>query len=404
MLDQARVSGGMKRMAMISGFIPEKKEAQFRRLFARWMTYAESVVHEEEQKVPALLENTRGVRMFQLITAQQGIPGREEVDPTPLLSFVFPVFFGLMFGDFGHGLVFTLFVLFVRQRTAGSMKEWANIFLVTGVSSMVFGAVFGEFFGFSLYSFVPIPPVIEIVQRPLNGNPTPDIGNIEVVMVISILIGIAHLTTGLALDIYEGVKAGERLELLTEKVPALTMYVSGVGYGISFIGAGFNFNVLTSSAPAPLLGIPDNVLGGVSMAVLLPSMFVIIGGKAVAVMFGKIRDLSFAAALSNGGLEVFERILQFLSNTISYVRLAVMLLVHAVLLMVVNLLSPVTNPVFIPTWVIFNLLVLALEGLIVYVQDLRLHVYEFFTKFYVGTGTPFRKILPDRARVSIKWL
>jgi V/A-type H+-transporting ATPase subunit I len=223
-------------------------------------------------------------------------------------------------------------------------------------------------------------------------------------MVVSILIGIAHLTTGLVLDIYEGFMAREGLELVTEKVPALGMYVSGIGYGIAFIGAGFKFNVLASSVPAPLLGVPDNLLGGVSLAVLLPCMFVILGGRALAVKLGKLQGISFAGALSNGGLEVFEKILQFLSNTISYVRLAVMLLVHAVLLMAVNLMSPVTDPVFIPTWIVFNLLVLALEGLIVYVQDLRLHVYEFFTKFYLGTGRPFRKILPDRPRFSIKWL
>jgi V/A-type H+-transporting ATPase subunit I len=269
---------------------------------------------------------------------------------------------------------------------------------------MFFGAVFGEFFGLSLYKFLPIPSVIEIIQRPLNGNPTPNIGNIEIVMVASVLIGMAHLTTGLALNIYEGWKAGETLELLTEKLPALSMYLSGVGYGIAFVGAGFKFDVLASSSPAPLLGVPSNELGAVSLAVLLPSMFVLLAGKAVAVKLGKIQHISIGSALANGGLEVFEKILQFLSNTISYVRLAVMLLVHAVLLMIVNLMFPLSNPILIPAWIIFNLLVLALEGLIVYVQDLRLHVYEFFTKFYKGTGTPFRSILPARARVNIKWL
>jgi V/A-type H+-transporting ATPase subunit I len=406
MLDEARASGEMKRFATISGYIPAKKEERFRELFGRWMTFAEPAgTAEDDERLPVLFENKQGVHPWQLVTAEQGIPGEHEVDPTPLIAFVFPIFFGLMFGDFGHGLLFTLFVLFVRQRTTGNKRQWANIFLVTGVSSIIFGAVFGEFFGLSLYKFVPIPPVIEIIQRPLSGNPTPNIGNIEIVMVVAVLIGIAHITTGLGLNIYEGWKAGENLELVTEKLPALSMYLSGVGYGIAFIGAGFNFDVLvTPTHPAPLLGIPSNELGAVSLAVLLPSMFILLGGKAVAAKLGKVQGVSIGAALSNGGLEVFEKILQFLSNTISYVRLAVMLLVHAVLLMIVNQMFPLTNPVFIPAWIVFNLLVLAMEGLIVYVQDLRLHVYEFFTKFYSGTGTPFRKILPARARVSIKWL
>jgi V/A-type H+-transporting ATPase subunit I len=65
--------------------------------------------------------------------------------------------------------------------------------------------------------------------------------------------------------------------------------------------------------------------------------------------------------------------------------------------------GPWLNPVYVVPWVILNLLIVAFEAFIVYVQDLRLHLYEFFTKFFLGTGTPFRKILPDRARIKISW-
>ena len=406
LLDDVRVSGEMKRLATISGYIPAKQEVQFRNQFRKWMVNLEPVAHESE--TPVLFENRRGIGLWQLVTAEQGIPGKEEVDPTPLISFVFPIFFGLMFGDFGHGLIFTLFVLFVRQRTSGTKRQWANIFLLVGMSSMIFGAIFGEFFGFSLYASLPIPPIaqylnLDIINR-TSSPPIPDIANFEKLMVISMVIGIFHLVTGLALDVYEGLRAGEKLEVLVEKVPALTMYVSGVGYGIAFIVAGFKFNVLASTVPVPLFGVPNNLLGGVSMIVLIPSMFILFLGKAVLVKLGKMEGTSMSTALSNGGLEVFEKILQFLSNTISYVRLAVMLLVHAVLLLIVNGFFPLSNPALIPAWVIFNLMVLALEALIVYVQDLRLHVYEFFTKFYAGTGRPFRKILPERARITINWV
>lgn len=403
LLDEARISGNMKRLATISGYIPSKKEAQFRNMFGRWLVYSEQMAREKEVEVPVLFENKKGIRLWQLVTAEQGIPGNEEVDPTPLVSFVFPIFFGLMFGDFGHGLVFTLFVLFVRQRVTGVKKQWANIFLVTGVSSIVFGVVFGEFFGFSLYNVIPVPSVVEIIDR-TGPQPTPNIANIESVMIVSIMIGIAHLVTGLGLDIYEGAKAGKRIELVVEKIPSLIMYVSGLGYGIAFIGAGFKFDVLSTSVVAPLVNIPVNVLGAVSLAVLVPTMLVLFLGRAVAVKMGKLHGETFAGALSNGGLEVFEKILQFLSNTISYIRLAVMLLVHAVLLVIVGPALTYMFPYFVPLWVVFNLLILALEGLIVYVQDLRLHVYEFFTKFYAGDGKPFRNILPERPRIRINWL
>ena len=409
-LDEARVSGGMHRLAMISGYIPAKKEQQFNQEFGRWIIRSEKLDPEKvEGPVPTLMENGKVVGLYQPVTLEQGIPAKHEVDPTPLVSFVFPIFFGMMFGDVGHGLILTAFMLLVRQRSTGSMRQWANMFIVAGVSAIIFGIIFGEFFELSFSSFIPIPAAIEIIHRAagsvdtFNFLPTPFAG-VNLVLIISFLIGIAHLTTALGLDVYQAAKEHNPAELWLEKIPVFTMYVSGVGYGLAFVGVGFSFNVLASSHPNPLLGIPNNVLGAISLAVLVPSMIVLLAGKSVAVAAGRLKEGSVLGSLSNGGLEVFERISQFMSNTISYVRLAVMLLVHAALLLIINLMQPWANPIYIAPWIILNLLILSFEAFIVYVQDLRLHLYEFFTKFYSGTGKPFRKILPDRARVSIRWL
>jgi len=403
-LDQARVSGGMQRMAMISGYIPSKKEAEMKERFGRWIVHTEDVGPESaDGLVPTLMENREGPLLFQPVTLEQGIPGKHEVDPTPIVSLVFPIFFGMMFGDFGHGLILTLFMLFVRHRSTGNMRKWANIFLVAGISAMVFGVLFGEFFEFSFARFVPIPPVIEIIHRVAGAQDTFQAASVYLVMEVAILIGVAHLVTALSLDVYQAAKEHNRVELWLEKVPVLTMYLSGVLYGLAFVGVGFSFNVLSSPAPAPLIGIPNNVLGAISLVVLVPSMLVLLAGKAVAVKLGRLKEGSVLGALSNGGLEVFERITQFMSNTISYVRLAVMLLVHAALLLIINLMQPWGNPLLIAPWVVFNLLILLFEAFIVYVQDLRLHLYEFFTKFYRGTGKPFTKIFPDKPRVSIEW-
>ena len=408
LLDEARVSGEMKRMAMISGYIPAKRDGEMRESFGRWIVHTEDLDGESEGPAPTLMENNRWADIFKLITLEQGTPGGVEVDPTPIVSFVFPAFFGLMFGDAGHGLLLTLFMLFVRHRSTGSTRRWANMFLVTGISAIIFGVLFGEFFELSLYSFVPIPAAVEIIHR-AAGSPDTFMfsgtwSGVDLILIVSVLVGVGHLTTALALDVYESVKEHNRAELFLERVPALTMYLSGVGYALSFIGSGYTFNVLTSSAPNPLLGIPNDVLGGISLAILLPSMIVLFAGKGVAIAAGKLKEGSVVGALANGGLELFERISQFLSNTISYIRLGVMLLVHAALLLVVNMEMPLSNPINIVPWVIFNLLILTFEALIVYIQDLRLHIYEFFTKFYPGSGVPFRKIFPDRARIRIDWL
>jgi len=410
-LDEARVSGGMHRMAMISGYIPAKEEARMKERFGRWIVQTEEVHPESaEGHVPVLMQNSQAPGLYQPITLEQGTPGEHEVDPTPLVSFVFPVFFGMMFADVGHGLILSLFMLLVRQRSTGNMRKWANMFLVAGISATIFGVVFGEFFELSFANIVPIPAAVEIIHRAagaadtFNFLPSPFEG-VNLVLIVSLLIGVAHLTTALALDVYQGVKAHNRIELWLERVPVFTMYVSGVGYGLAFIGVGYSFNVLASSAPNPLMGVPNNLLGAVSLVVLVPSMLVLLAGKSLAVATGRLKEGSALGALSNGGLEVFERISQFMSNTISYIRLAVMLLVHAGLLLITNeYFAPWNNIAYAPIWVILNLLIVGFEAMIVYIQDLRLHLYEFFTKFYGGTGRPFTKIFPDKPRIRIDWL
>jgi len=290
MLDEARVSGSMVRFATISGYVALRDEGRWKQLFGRWVVHSEPAGHEEASQLPTLMNNSKAAGVFEPITKEQGIPGHGEVDPTPLVSFVFPIFFGMMFADVGHGILLTLFMLLVRRRGIGNMKRWANIFIVAGVSSIVFGAVFGEFFELSLYRFVPIPPVVEVINRVAGSPDTFNIAGVYLVMEVAILIGVAHLVTGLGLDIYQGIREHEGVELALEKVPALTMYLSGVGYGLAFIGVGFSFNVLKSSAPAPLLGIPNNVVGEISLAVLLPSMLWLLAGRTIFIALGKVKD------------------------------------------------------------------------------------------------------------------
>jgi len=405
MLDDVRMAGGMKRFAIISGYVPTRREKEFKDRFAQWMVHGEPVGPEEtDPSVPTLMENASFMAPFQLITEAQGTPGGHEVDPTPLVSFVFPIFFGMMFGDLGHGVVLTLFALLIRQGSTGNLRKWGNIFLAAGISASVFGVLFGEVFGFPLHSYVPIPPLIEIVQRPLGANPTLDPGGVDAVLVISILIGIAHMTTALGLDAYQSIKGRETVELVTEKLPTLAMYISGIGFGLAFVGAGYSFNVLKTSSPAPLVGLPNDILGGASLAVVFGSMIILLAGKGIAIMGGKLQGQSAGSAFANGGIDVFEKISKFLANTISYVRLAIMLLVHASLLLVTNMLLAYPPYISAVPIVIFNILIIVFEVLIVYIQDLRLHIYEFFSKFYQGTGTPFRKIFPDRVRVRVNWL
>ncbi len=406
MLDEVRESGGLGRIATISGYIPARRESEFAGQFDRWITFHEPVSRLDHHgpKVPTLFVNAGPLKVFELITREQGIPGGPEVDPTPIVTLVFPIFFGMMFGDLGHGLVFTLFSLLIRQRGIGNLRQWGNLFLAAGISSCIFGILFGEFFGFSLYELVRIPAALEFVVRPpIVEQATLDPAGTTTLLVIAIFIGIAHLLTGMSLDAIQAIRGHETVELLTHKVPLLIMYIAGIGFGFSFIGAGYSFNVLSTSRPVPLLGVPTSTLGAISLGVVFAAMFALGAGRGIAIMAGKVTGETAGSAFANGGMEVFEAISRFLANTISYVRLAILLFVHAALLLAINRLLVFPIYIAIGPLVIFNILILVFEVLIVYIQDLRLHIYEFFTKFFEGRGESFQRLFPDRIRFRINW-
>jgi V/A-type H+-transporting ATPase subunit I len=397
MLDEVRNSGKLERMAILSGYIPASREGEFLEMFARWIVYVDHDGHQDhsEPERPTLLVHSRPTRAFAKVTESQGLPGRHEVDPTPIISLFFPVFFGMMFGDLGHGLIVTAFGLLLRSRSDRNLRQWGTIFTAAGISASVFGTLFGEIFGFSIGQLVPIPPLLEIVTHTSSGASLNQAG-ITTILTIALLIGLVHISLGLSLSVYEAAKAHERMELILDKIPALVMYISGIGFGLAFIQAGYSFK-----------GVVSSPLGVISIIVITPALLVTAFGRGVATITGKLHEDSVAMAFMQGLIELLIRIAEFVANTISYARLAILLLVHAALLLTVNMLyysySSYAYIIVFPL-AIFNLMIILLEGLIVYIQDMRLHLYEWFTKFYSGDGVPFRRILPERERIRIKWL
>jgi V/A-type H+-transporting ATPase subunit I len=141
----------------------------------------------------------------------------------------------------------------------------------------------------------------------------------------------------------------------------------------------------------------------VTMPILLGSILVIIAGKPIAIVLGRYHEESFGMAVIMGIIEFLLRAIEGLANTISYARLAILLIVHVALMFAVNLAWSL-GPAGLPMIIIGNIGVMLLEGMIVFIQDLRLHLYEWFTKFYEGTGVPFRRLILGSNRVKIRWV
>ncbi len=408
-LNQVRKTGDFKWFAVIQGFIPAASVSEFEKRNEDSLCLIEEV-HPSGHGGPVApsITSNRGYRKaFEKITFTQGPPAGGEIDPTSMISFFFPFFYGFMFADLGQGLVLFLLGLILRIRGTPSLKHWGTIIAAAGITGAVMGVLVGEFFGVEISH---IPGLADVFERFLILHVSEMSEEVVVKLLItSILIGVFHQTLGFTLDVVKGFKLKENLELISAKIPTLAMYLAGFFFALSFIGSGYSFNrVLTSSNPTPLfseaLGVylPSGAVASFSIPIILVSLLFLVFGKAVARVMGKYHEETLVMSIILGVVEFILRVVEFLANSVSYARLGILMLVHTALLLLVKL-SLEQGIIGLPIAIMWNISVMLIEGLIVYIQDVRLHVYEWFTKFYQGTGRLFEKLMPQTLYVDIKW-
>ena len=404
-LDKLSRVGQFKRFAIVKGYIVSDFLTQFKDKFGNYIVLIDPANHHKHDNIPTLLKNKGISKAFNNITLNQGPPKYGEVDPTPITSFIFPIFFGIMFADLGHGLVLFGFSAFLYKRGNDSLKQWATIFMLTGISASIAGIMIGEVFGFSTKALLPFLGQFEFLHVVNHTTHQLNLDAIMTLLKISWLIGIFHIGIGLFLGVLNGIKENEFVEVIVEKIPTFLLYFFGVIFGLAFIGAGLNFgNMLTDTQPLPLLPFINNTQATLlSLSIILPVLFILMFGKSVAIKMGKVPGEDFGESLMVNPIEtLFEKLPGFLSNTISYGRLGVLLVVHAALMIATNAALNLGVAGLVLA-IICNILIILMEGLIVYIQTIRLHLYEWFTKFYDGSGTLFRKINPETKRIKINW-
>lgn len=334
-----------------------------------------------------LLSNPRYVRDFEPITDSQGRPGLHEVDPTPIISAVFPVFFGIMFPDLGQGLVLLLFGYFIYLKGRGGKRKWGTMLMSFGAASSVVGLIIGEVFGFSTYQVPVLGPLFRTVD--LFNITSLSYASIDLLLTVTIFIGIFHMMLAWGLDVYQMVRMGRMKEAMTQRLPVLTLYAAAIMIGLSIVGGGYSFNIL-SSAHAAVIGVPNYELSLVSIPLAIISLAVL----NISQLLSRLRKVSDII------LDEVILIIEFMANTISYTRLGVLMMVHIILMSILDS-TAALGLISVPILVFGNIGIMLLEGLIVYIQSLRLHVYEWFTKFYKGDGTGFKPFVPQTLRASI---
>src|ERR687898_140624 len=422
-LETTRKPGGTRNFALIQGYIPNQMEKKFRSMTKDYVSVIEDVhAHadkhgggEGEEILPTLLTNKSYTRTFEVVTETQGIPRYGEVDPTPIIAFVWPAFYGLMFADFGHGiLLFGLGMLF-RYRGNGSLRTWGTLIAASGAAAALAGLGTGEMFGFHFEELAILAPIF----APLGFVGLLSVSELtfeQVVKIleISIAIGIVHLLMAYFLRLHADFKQGNKLMVFYHDIPTILQYFAVVALILAAIGSGydiigmFGITGITHTEPVPWLTVVFGDWVTVDLVAKVAPLVII--ATVIIMIIGGIKEEKHLKAQGRdegGGLVgiivevIMVRIIEMLSNTISYSRLGIMLLVHSALLVTVN--SSFEHGGGYAVLIGGNIGIMLIEGLIVYIQTIRLHLYEWFPKWYVGEGTEFKKIVPKMLYSNFVW-
>jgi V/A-type H+/Na+-transporting ATPase subunit I len=421
-LETTRKPPGTRHFAIIQGYIPETHKNKFRNLTKDYMSVFDQTggnndnyTESGEEKLPSLLTNKRYIDTFEVITETQGLPRYDEVDPTPIIAFVWPLFYGIMFADLGHGLLLFGLGMLLRQKGTGSIRTWGTLLAASGAAASLAGLGTGELFGFHFEQIAILAPMAEAL--PFIGMLSVSeltFAEVTKILEVSIAIGIVHILLAFFLRLHADFKRRNKLLIWTKDIPTILQYMAVVAIILAAIGSGydiigmFGITGVTHDEPVPWL----TFLFGdwVTVELVAKAAPLVIIGTVIVMIIGGMKEEEHARKHGRdegGGMVgivvevIMVRIIEMLSNTISYSRLGIMLLVHSALLVTVN--GSFEEGGGYAVLIGGNIGIMLIEGLIVYIQTIRLHLYEWFPKWYVGDGQDFKKIIPKMLYTNLIW-
>ncbi len=364
---------------ILTGWIPAEKQAYFRSELDQIESIEYTFEGANEEKThspPVKLENIKPFRPFEYFVDMYGLPAYDEVDPTPLVAITYIVLFGIMFGDLGQGLVVSLVGWYMWNKRK---MKLGRILVPCGISSAVFGTAFGSVFGFE-HALDPLFKLLfGLDEKPIEVMKP---ATTNMIIYSAVGIGIALVIVAMLINIYSSLKRKhyENAYFGPNGLAGLIFYSSlilGFGGQIAFGWQIVNPLFIICFIVAPLLSM----------------MFREVLGRLVEHR-PDWKPEKWGDYITQNFFEVFEFLLSFATNTMSFLRVGAFVLVHAGMMMVVFTLAEMGSGIsYILAIVVGNIFVLAFEGLLVGIQVLRLEFYELFSRFFAGDGRPFTPVI-----------
>lgn len=327
----------------------------------------------EKLSPPVKLKNRFFARPFEFYTRMFGMPKYGEIDPTAFVAITYTILYGIMFADLGQGILLSI-VGYLMYKLKN--MDLGRLLVPCGIAGAFFGLVFGSVFGFE-HALDPLYRKLGFDGKPIEVMSSE---NILYVLFAAVGIGVVLMLIALIINIYSCFKQ--------KNVGAAIFSENGL------VGFLFYASVILIVANLLLkLGLPTIPI--VIIGCVIPLLCIWMKEPLEKLVNGRKdwQPESWGGYITQGFFEVFEGVLSYVTNTVSFLRVGAFVLVHAGMMSVFFTLADMAGGVF--SWIIIlfgNVFVLVLEGLLVGVQSLRLEFYEMFNRFFEGSGHEFRPI------------
>ena len=368
--DRARIVGEMLSTDTVfyfDGWMPARAQAEVEELLQRYEFYYDIQVPDAEEEVPVLLHNSSVATPFEAVTNMYSLPSRKDIDPTTILAPFYFIFFGMMLSDAAYGIILSALCFFVlkKYKPEGTIYKMFKMFFYCGISTFIWGALFGGWFGNFFTVAADTLLGKEFAIQPIWFNPLEEPMRL---LIFSLILGAIHLFIGMGVQAYMYFRDGQAVDAICD---IILWYVLLIGLVLFAVGG--------SVTPAlSTVGKIMSIVGAVGIFAT--------GGRKKKGIVGKI----------TGGLGALYGITSYLSDILSYSRLLALGLATGVVAQVINTLGSLAGGGVLGAVILIAALVfgtvfnLAINALGAFVHSCRLQYVEFFGKFYTGGGREFR--------------
>ncbi len=359
---------GTDKVFLLEGWLPADRCAEIEKTLKPFTCAIETrePTEDEYPQVPVQLKNNKLTRPLNMVTEMYSLPAYGTLDPNPLMAPFFILFYGIMMADMGYGLLMMIASVIIskKYRPKGTSGELFSLLGLCGISTFIMGALTGGFFGDFLTQLVAIVSPGAVFALPKLFDPLDDL---TMILIGSMALGMVQIVTGMAISLIEKCKRKKFLDAFFEEI---TWWIVFIGIALLALGKG-----------AAVLYV------GCALVLLGP----IVQGKGWGKLTGVFGSL-------------YNHVTGYFGDILSYTRLMALMLAGSVIAQVFNMLAAMPGNViaFIIISMLGNAMNFGLNLLGCYVHDLRLQCLEFFNKFYVDGGKPFRPMTLDTEYVDLQ--